>query len=102
MMDKYLSGIEKGIILFSMSSYKFQYHTSQNIDNSHSNCAFPDCNSSFDSRMTTKLFTKLELALRGCPIVFPDHPANLNITRDKNWPTVTQIVRFRTANPVWL
>ena len=36
--------------------------------------AFPDCNSSLNSPMALKWFTKLEAAEKRCPIVFLGHP----------------------------
>ena len=38
------------------------------------NWAFPDGNSSFNSLMATKWYTKLEVAKKRCPIVFRSHP----------------------------
>ena len=43
--------------------------------------AFPDCNSSLNSPMATKWCTKLEVALKSCPIVFQSHPSNFKVTR---------------------
>ena len=43
--------------------------------------AFPDCNSSLNSPMATKWCTKLEVALKRCPIVFQGHPSNFKVTR---------------------
>ena len=56
--------------------------------------AFPDCNSSLNSPLATKWCTKLEVALKRCPIVFQGHPSNFKVTR--------LIVRFRTVTPVWI
>ena len=39
------------------------------------------CNSSLNSPMATKWCTKLEVALKRCPIVFQGHPSNFKITR---------------------
>ena len=43
--------------------------------------AFPDCNSSLNSPMAKKWCTKLEVALKRCPIVFEGHPSNFKVTR---------------------
>ena len=46
--------------------------------------------------MATKWCTKLEVALKRCPIVFQGHPSHFKVTRDKTSPILTQIGRFRT------
>ena len=46
---------------FSRSSIKFQGHTGQNISDFHPNLVFPDCNSSFNSLITLKWCTKLNV-----------------------------------------
>ena len=55
---------------FLMSSVKFQGHTALKIVELDPDWAFPDCNSSLNSPMATKWCTKLEVALKRCPIVF--------------------------------
>ena len=55
---------------FSRSSVKFQGHTALKIVEFDPDWAFPDCNLSLNSPMATKLCTKLEVALKWCPIVF--------------------------------
>ena len=47
---------------FSRSTVKFQGQTDKKIVNFEPNWAFPDCNSSLNSSMTTKWWTKLEVA----------------------------------------
>ena len=42
--------------------------------------AFPDCNSSLNSPMAKKWCTKLEVALKRCPIVFQGHTSNCKVT----------------------
>ena len=64
--------------------------------------AFPDCYSSLNSPMAKKWCTKLEVALKRCPIVFQGHPSNFKVTQLKKWPNLTQIGRFRTVTPVWI
>ena len=52
--------------------------------------------------MATKWCTKLEVALKRCPIVFQGHPSNFKVTRLQNSSNLTQIGRFRTVTPVWI
>ena len=54
--------LRKGALLFSRSSVKFQGHTAAKIVEFDPDWAFPDCNSSFNSPMATKCWTKLEVA----------------------------------------
>ena len=70
---------------FSRSSVKFQGHTALKIAKFNPYKAFPDCNSSLNSPMATKWCTKLEVALKRCPIVFQGHPSNFKVTR-RIWP----------------
>ena len=81
---------------FSRSSIKFQGHTALKIVEFDPNWGFPDCNSSLNSPMATKCWTKLETAKERCPIVFQGHPSNFKVTQDKTSPILTQIGRFRT------
>ena len=81
---------------FSRSSVKFEGHTALKIVEFDPNWAFPDCNSSLNSPMAMKCYTKLETAKERCPIVFQGHPSNFKVTRDKTSPILTQIGRFRT------
>ena len=53
---------------------------------------FRTLNSSLNTPMATKWCTKLEVALKKCPIVFQGHPSNLKVTRLK------KIVKF---DPNW-
>ena len=55
---------------FWRSSVKFQDHTTLKSVEFDPDWASPDCNSSLNSPMATKLCTKLEVALKRCPIVF--------------------------------
>ena len=66
---------------FSRSSIKYQGHTALNIVEFDPDWAFLDCNSSLNSPMATKWCTKLEEALKRCPIVFQGHPSNFKVTR---------------------
>ena len=81
---------------FSRSSVKFQGHTALKIVEFYPNWAFPDCNSSLNSPVAMKCYTKLETAKERCPIVFQGHPSNFKVTRYKTSPILTQIGRFRT------
>ena len=71
----------RGPYCFSRSSIKFQGHTALKIAEFDLDWAFPDCNSSLNSPMATKWCTKLEVALKRCPIVFQGHPSNFKVTR---------------------
>ena len=64
------SSVEEVPYCFSRSSVKFQGHTALKIAEFDPDLAFPDCNSSLNSPMATKWCTKLEVALKWCPIVF--------------------------------
>ena len=70
MMHKAWSSIEEVLYCFSRSFVKFQGHTAQKIVEFDPNWPFPDSNSSLNTTMATKWCTKLELALKRCPIVF--------------------------------
>ena len=63
--------------------------------------SFPDCNSSLKSPMAAKWCTKLELALKRCPIVFQGHLSNSKVTRLSKLSNLTQTGRFRTVTQVW-
>ena len=102
MMHKAWSSIEEVPYSFSKSSVKFQGHTALKIVEFDPNWAFPDSNSSLNTPMATKWCTKLEVALKRCPIVFQGHPSNFKVTRLKKSSNLTQIWRFRTLTPVWI
>ena len=55
------SSIEEVRYCFARSSGKFQGHTVLKIVEIDPDWAFPDCNSSLNSRMVTKLYKKLEV-----------------------------------------
>ena len=127
MMHKAWKIIEEVPYCFSRSSVKFQGHTALKIIKFDPNCAFPDCNSSLNSPMATsrsyvkfqghmafpdcnsslkspmarKWCTKLEVALKRCPIVFQGHTSICKVTQLKELSNLTQIGRFRTVSPVW-
>ena len=75
------SSIEEVPYCFSRSSVKFQGHLALKIVEFDPDWAFPDCNSSLNTQMATKWCTKLEVALKRCPIVFQGHPSNFKVTR---------------------
>ena len=64
----------------SRSYVKLQGHAALKIIDFDPNWAFPDCNSSLESPMATKWCTKLEVALKRCPLVFQGHPSNFKVT----------------------
>ena len=100
MMHKAWSRIEEMPYCFSMSSVKFQGHTAKKIVDFDPNWPFPDCNSSLNSPMAPKWCTKLEVALKRCPIVFQGHPSNFKVTQDKKSPILTRIECFRIVTSV--
>ena len=86
---------------FWRSSVKLQGHMAKKIIDFEPNWVFPDCNSSLNSPMATKWCTKLEVALKRCPIVFQGHPPNFKVTRLKKKSSIlTQIGCFQTVNQV--
>ena len=100
MMHKAWSSIEEVPYCFWRSSVKFQGHTAMKSVEFDPDWAFPDSNSSLNSPMATKWCTKLEVALKRCPIVFEGHPSNFKVTQLKKESILTQIRRFRTVTPV--
>ena len=52
--------------------------------------------------MAKKWCTKLEVALRRCPIVYQGHPSNFKVTQLSKSSNLTQIGRFRTLTQVWI
>ena len=70
MMHKAWSRIEEVPYCFSRSYVKLQGHTAKKMVDFDPNWAFPDCISIFKSPMATKWCTKLEVALKRCPIIF--------------------------------
>ena len=96
MMHKAWSSIEEVPYCFSRSSVKFQGHTALKIVEFDPNWAFPDCNSSLNSPIAMKCWTKLETAKERCLIVFQGNPSNFKVTRDKTSSILTQIGCFRT------
>ena len=101
MLHKALSCIEEVPYCFLRSTIKFQGQTALKIIEFDADCAFPDCNSSLNSPMGTKRCTKLEVALKRCPIVFQGHPSNFKVARLLNSSNLTQIGHFRTVTPIW-
>ena len=67
----------------SRSSVKFQGCTAPKIIAFDPNWAFRDCNSSSNSPMGTKWYTKLEVEQKMCPSVLQGHPSNFKVTQDK-------------------
>ena len=79
MMHKAWNSVEEVPYCFWRSSVKFQGHTALKIAKFDPDWAFPDCNSSLNSTMATKWCTKLEVALKRCPIVFSCDQAALQM-----------------------
>ena len=61
MMHKAWSSIEEVPYCFSRSYAKLQGHMAKKIVDFDPNWAFPDCNSSLNSEMATKLCIELEV-----------------------------------------
>ena len=74
------SSIEEVPYCFPRSSVKFQGRMALKIVEFDPNWPFPDCNSSLKSPMATKWCTKLEVALKRCPIVFQGDTSNCKVT----------------------
>ena len=70
MMHKAWSSVKEVPYCFSRSSVKFQGHTALKSAEFDPDWAFLNCNSSLNSPMATKWCTKLQVALKRCPIVF--------------------------------
>ena len=70
MMHKACSSIEEMPYCFSRWYVKFQGHIALKIVEFDPDWVFPDCNSSLNSPMAPKWCTKLQIALKRCPIVF--------------------------------
>ena len=81
MMHKAWSSIEEVPYCFWRSSVRFQGHTALKSVEFDPDWAFPDSNSSLNSPMARKCYTKLEVALKSCPIVFQGHSSNFKVTR---------------------
>ena len=96
MMHRAWSSIVELPYCFSRSYVKFQGHTAVKIVEFDPKWAFPDCNSSLNSPMAMKCYTKLETAKERCPFVFQGHPSNFKVTQYKTSPILTQVGRFRT------
>ena len=96
MIHKAWSSIEEVPYCITRSSVKFQGYMALKIVEFDPNWPFPDSNSSLNSLMAMKCYTKLETAKEKCPIVFQGHPSNFKVTRDKTSPILTQIGHFRT------
>ena len=64
--------------------------------------AFPGRNSSLNSQMTTKWWTKFQIAYKRWPIVFQGHPSNFKVIRDKKSPILTRNERFWTVTQAWI
>ena len=70
MIHRAWSSIAEVPYCFSRSYVKLQGHAALKIIYFDPNWAFQDCISSLESPMATKWCTKLEVALKRCPIVF--------------------------------
>ena len=89
-MHKAWSSIEEMPYCFSRSHVKLQGHTALKIVEFDPDWSFPDCNSILNSPMAPKWCTKLEVALKRCPIVFQGHASNFK----KRSHTALKIIEF--------
>ena len=94
--------LRRGALLFFKVIRQISRSNSTKIVEFDTDYAIPDCNSSLNSPMAKKLYTKLEVAQKRCPIVFQGHTSNCKVTRLKKSSILTQIGRFRTVTPVWI
>ena len=78
-MHKAWSSIAEVPYCFLRSYIKLQGHTALKIIKFDPDWVFPHCNSSLNSPMAPKWCTKLEVALKRCPIVFSCDQAALQM-----------------------
>ena len=90
----------RGVLLFFNVIRQISSSHGTKIGDFDPNWAFPDCNSSSNSPIPKKWFTKLEVGGKRCPIVFQGHLPNFKVTQDKKISILTRIGRFRTVTPV--
>ena len=102
MMHKAWSSIEEVPYWYSRSYVKLQGHTAKKIIDFDPNWAFPDCNSSLNSPMATKLCIELGSSIvevlycfSRSYVKFQGHTALKIVEFDPNW-------AFRTVTPVWI
>ena len=100
MMHKAWNSVEEVPYCFSRSYVKLQGHTAIKIVDFDPNWPFPDSNSSLNTPMATKWCTKLEVALKRCPIVFSCDQAALWMVQSVR-PSVCMSVR-PSVKPFWL
>ena len=94
---KFEVALKRSPIVFQGNPSNFKVtRTALKIVEFDPNWPFPDSNSSLNSPMAMKYYTKLETAKERCPIVFQGDPSNFKVTQDKTSPILTQIGRFRT------
>ena len=94
--------LRRGALLFFKVIRQISRSNGSKIVEFDPDWAFQDCNSSSNSPMATKWCTKLEVALKRCPIVYQRHPSNFKVTRLSKSSNLTQIGRFRTLTQVWI
>ena len=82
-----------------VSSVKLQGFTQATKPTVLSQLRFLDYNSSFDSQMACKWYTKVEMAWEMYLFLFQGYPLHFKVARDKISPILTPIEYFRTATP---
>ena len=106
MMRKAWCSTEDVPYSFPRSSIKFQNHTGQKIADFDRNWASPDCNSSLNSSMASKWYTKLDVIIflyRRGALLFSIVIHQISRShRTKQPPILTWIEHFRTVASVWI
>ena len=72
------------VLFFKVIPQITRSHMTKNFTQFDPNWAVPDSNSSLNSPVALKWYTKLEVAYKGCCIVFQGHLPNLRLHRTKN------------------
>ena len=71
----------RGALLFFKVICQISRSHGKKITDFDLNWAFSDCNSGFNSPMDLKWWTKLDVVLKRCPIVFRGHPSSFKVTQ---------------------
>ena len=82
---------ERPYIVFQGHPSIFKVTQDKKIANFDPNWAIPDCNSSLTSLMDLKWYTKLDVVLKGCPLVFQGHPSIFKIKGTKKSALFTRV-----------
>ena len=101
MMHKAWKNISSVPYCFSRSYVIFQHHMGHKIAIFDLNWALTDCNCSLNSMMALKWLTKLDVAYRKCPMVFPIRASNFKFIRAAKTNTiwVRSLGQSQLSNP---